>query len=81
MPYSTMTLEIENHIAHVSLSRPEAYNTMILEFWQDMVDVLNNDPVTQGIMHEVEGRYVVDQRDRHSYMSWGPRYRKFGPGE
>lgn len=39
MTYQTLDLKVENHIAHVRLNRPAKLNTMIMEFWQEMVDV------------------------------------------
>jgi len=39
MAYQTMSLTVENHIAHIQLSRPERFNTMVMAFWQEMVDV------------------------------------------
>lgn len=37
MPYETLDLAVENHVAHLRLSRPKALNTMTLSFWRDMV--------------------------------------------
>ncbi len=37
MPFETMTLEISDHVAHVQLTRPAAFNSMTLPFWDDMV--------------------------------------------
>lgn len=39
MAYQTMSLTVENHIAHIQLNRPDQYNSMIMEFWQEMIDV------------------------------------------
>nr|WP_267177735.1 crotonase/enoyl-CoA hydratase family protein [Sneathiella aquimaris] len=38
MSYTTLALNIENHIAHIQLNRPAKLNTLIMEFWQEMVD-------------------------------------------
>lgn len=53
MAYQTMSLTVENHIAHIQLNRPDAYNSMIMEFWQDMVDVFAE------IEQTAEARVVV----------------------
>jgi glucose-1-phosphate adenylyltransferase len=45
----------------------------------DMADLLLNDPVTKDTMAAFEGKYVVSRGDRHSHVSAGPRYRRFGP--
>ncbi len=39
MSYSTLKLEVKDHIATVTLNRPGKLNTLIMEFWQEMVDV------------------------------------------
>ena len=39
MAYQTMSLTVENHIAHIQLSRPEHFNTMVMAFWQEVIDV------------------------------------------
>ena len=39
MSYSTLTLDVQDHIASITLSRPDKLNTLVMEFWQDMVDV------------------------------------------
>lgn len=41
MTEKTLELTIENHIAHIRLNRPAKLNTLIMEFWQDMVDVFS----------------------------------------
>jgi enoyl-CoA hydratase len=37
MPYETLDLAVEDHVAHLRLNRPKALNTMTLPFWRDMV--------------------------------------------
>lgn len=34
--YKTLTLEITDNIAHITLSRPEQLNSMITEFWEEL---------------------------------------------
>ena len=34
--YTTLDVSIDNHIAHVELSRPEKLNSMIPEFWHEL---------------------------------------------
>lgn len=53
MTYTTLDLSIENHIAHIKLSRPGKLNTLIMEFWQEMVDVFSE------IENTAEARVVV----------------------
>jgi glucose-1-phosphate adenylyltransferase len=47
-----------------------------LRFAYDMEQLLLNDPSTREAMSALEGFYSVSERDRHSYESAGPRYRK-----
>jgi enoyl-CoA hydratase len=58
--YETLAFEIQDHVADVRLNRPKALNTMILTFWQEMVDVF----------HEIEDRgdvraVVLSSTGRH----------------
>ncbi len=39
MAYETLTLDVREHVATVTLNRPDALNTMNRVFWQEMVDV------------------------------------------
>lgn len=49
-----------------------------IELAQDMATMLENDPATMEIMAAFAGRYAVSSRERHSYESAGPRYRRYG---
>jgi enoyl-CoA hydratase len=39
MPYTTLTLSVADHIAHIQLCRPAELNTMNAAFWTEMVQV------------------------------------------
>lgn len=39
MSYSTLNLDVQDHIATVTLCRPDKLNILVMEFWQEMVDV------------------------------------------
>lgn len=39
MAYETMDLEITDKVAHLRLNRPDALNTLVMAFWQEIVDV------------------------------------------
>ena len=49
-----------------------------IELAQDMAMMLENDPATSEVMAAFAGRYTVSSRERHSYESSGPRYRRYG---
>ena len=36
MSYKSLEVSIENHIAHVKLNRPDALNSMNVDFWQEL---------------------------------------------
>lgn len=60
MAYQTLVLEIADKVAHLRLNRPEELNTMVMAFWQEMVDVFA----------EIEGRgdvraVVISSTGRH----------------
>ena len=35
MSYTTFDLTVEDHIAHLQLNRPDAYNSMNQAFWNE----------------------------------------------
>jgi len=41
VPYTCFDVSIEDKIAHVRLSRPEAFNTMTKEFWDELPEIVN----------------------------------------
>lgn len=41
MTYQTLSLEVSDHVAEVTLNRPDAFNTMNRAFWQEMVDLFD----------------------------------------
>jgi enoyl-CoA hydratase len=42
MPYTTLTLSVADHIAHIQLCRPGELNTMNAAFWTEMVEVFSD---------------------------------------
>ncbi|HJM61085.1 MAG TPA: enoyl-CoA hydratase-related protein, partial [Alphaproteobacteria bacterium] len=62
MPYETLTLTVEDHVAHIRLNRPEALNTMILPFWRDMVavfDAVDSDATVRAVIISSTGRHFT----------------------
>ncbi|MEZ6187069.1 MAG: hypothetical protein R3F62_18925 [Planctomycetota bacterium] len=51
-----------------------------IEIAHDMGQAMMNDPATAARLQEFEGRIVFTEEDRHSHVSSGPRYRRYGPG-
>lgn len=60
MAHKTIDFDIADKIAHLQLNRPDALNTLVMAFWQEMVD----------IFAEIEGRgdvraVVISSTGRH----------------
>ncbi|MCA8920538.1 MAG: glucose-1-phosphate adenylyltransferase [Planctomycetes bacterium] len=51
-----------------------------IEIAHDMGQALLGDPLTAARLKEFEDRVVFTETDRHSHISSGPRYRRYGPG-
>ena len=49
MAYDTLTLDVNAHVATVTLNRPDALNTMNRVFWQEMVDVFTQIDETAAV--------------------------------
>lgn len=39
MTYTTIDFSVTGHVAHIRLNRPDKLNTMVMAFWQELVDV------------------------------------------
>ena len=60
MAYETIEFTVADGVAHLRLNRPDALNTLVMAFWQEMVD----------IFAEIEGRgdiraVVISSTGRH----------------
>jgi len=72
MTYSCFTVEIADHIAHLSLNRPEKANSMIPEFWREFpqaIDRISNDAAARVIVISSEGRHFTSGMDISVFMS------------
>ena len=70
MAYQTLTLEIADHVAHIRLSRPDQLNTMILPFWQEMVDVfaeIAETPAARAVVISSTGRHFTAGLDLNAF--------------
>jgi enoyl-CoA hydratase len=47
--YTTFDLDIADQVAHLKLKRPEAFNSMTLAFWQEIVDGFEEIAVTPAV--------------------------------
>lgn len=62
MPYETLDLAVEDHVAHLRLNRPKALNTMTLPFWRDMVaafDEIDESAAARAVVISSTGRHFT----------------------
>jgi enoyl-CoA hydratase len=62
MVYTTLTLTIADHVAHVQLCRPEQLNTMNAAFWPEMVQVfaeIDSDADVRAVVISSTGRHFT----------------------
>jgi len=75
MEYKTLDLVITDGIAHIKFNRPDKLNTMIPEFWSEIIDVcetINETPEVRVSMISSSGRYFTAGMDLSVFMGWGP---------
>ena len=64
--YKNLTLEINNKIAHIILNRPDAFNSMNLDFWQEFPKVIhdiNNESAARVIVISSTGKHFCAGMD------------------
>jgi len=70
MAYETLNLAIADHIARVTLSRPQALNTMNRVFWGEMVAVFNEiaaEPEVRCVVIDAQGRHFTAGLDLNEF--------------
>src|SRR3954451_23304243 len=66
MAYTCFDLEITDHVAHLRLNRPEAYNSMIAEFWSELpaaVTEINEQAKARAIVISSTGKHFCSGMD------------------
>ncbi len=66
MEYKCFKYSLEDHIAHVTLSRGDELNTMIKEFWSelpDLIDEISNEGEARVILISAEGKHFTAGMD------------------
>ncbi|MCU1601435.1 MAG: Enoyl-CoA hydratase [Frankiales bacterium] len=53
MTYSCFDVEIADAVAHIRMNRPDAYNSMIAEFWRELPEIVD------GISRDASARAIV----------------------
>ncbi len=70
MSYSTFAYSIADHVAHIQLSRSKALNTMVMEFWQELVDVfaeIEATPAVRVVVLSSTGRHFTAGLDLKAF--------------
>nr|WP_271210839.1 crotonase/enoyl-CoA hydratase family protein [Rhodococcus wratislaviensis]GLK36424.1 enoyl-CoA hydratase [Rhodococcus wratislaviensis] len=70
MKYQCFTVEVDQAVAHIQLSRPEALNTMIPEFWNELPAIirdLSNDGSIRAAMLSSTGRHFTAGMDLSAF--------------
>jgi enoyl-CoA hydratase len=66
MSHKSITLVIENNIAHIQLNRPNEFNTMDVDFWQNfpkIIDEINNESTARVIVISSTGTHFCAGMD------------------
>ena len=64
--YKSLTIEINNKIAHIKLNRPDEFNSMNLDFWHDFpkaIHDINNDNAARVIVISSTGKHFCAGMD------------------
>ena len=74
MPYSTFDFTVADHVGHIRFSRPDQLNTMILPFWQELVDVfaeIDDKPEVRAVVISSTGKHFTAGLDLKAFASIG----------
>jgi len=72
MTYTTFDITLENKVAHLRFSRPEKYNSMIMEFWQELplaLAELDDNPDARVLVISGEGKHFCSGMDLGVFTS------------
>jgi enoyl-CoA hydratase len=72
MHYTTFDFSIDNHVAHLRFNRPQKYNSMSLEFWQEFpqaIAALDNDPLARVLVISGAGKHFCAGMDLAVFTS------------
>jgi enoyl-CoA hydratase len=72
--YTAFDLDIADKVAHICLNRPDKHNSMTLEFWQELSDVLldiSNNALARAIVISSVGKNFSSGLDLSVFDSFG----------
>jgi enoyl-CoA hydratase len=64
--YKSMTVTIENKVAHIKLNRPDEFNSMNIDFWQEFpqaIKQINNEVLARVIVISSSGKHFCAGMD------------------
>lgn len=64
--YNTLTVEINNKVAHIVLNRPDELNSMNVDFWHEfpqVIDAINNQSAARAIVISSTGKHFCAGMD------------------
>jgi enoyl-CoA hydratase len=70
---NSISVTLENHIAHIQLCRPKALNNMIAEFWKELPAALNTidrSAEARVIVISAQGKHFTAGMDLAVFSSW-----------
>lgn len=76
--YTTLSLEVNNNIAHITLSRPEQLNSMIAEFWEELpacVRAIDAASVARVIVISSTGKHFSAGMDLSVFKNMGESFK------
>ncbi len=74
MAYTCFSLEINNHIAHLRFTRPDAFNSFTPAFWKELPEAINkisDDGEARVIVLSAEGKHFTAGMDISVFMGDG----------
>ena len=74
MAYDTLTYDVRNHVAHITLNRPDAANALNLQLGRDLMDAslqTDADPAVRAILITGAGRFFCAGGDLKSFAAQG----------
>ncbi len=74
MEYTTLLFDVKDHVAHITLNRPEALNAINLEWARDLMHAIlecDEDPVVRAVMITGAGSHFCAGGDLKSFTSQG----------
>lgn len=80
MTYQTLGFDVSDHVATITINRPEAANSLSLEMCKEMMDasiVVDEDPDVRAVVLRGSGRFFCTGADLRGFPPAGPEMSTF----